>query len=206
MWITTLILALVAQASFIEGEVQDARSHSGIPSAKVTLVSRRGITEWQYTDIDGRFRFTGLPDVRYTLTVEHPAYKSVELDGSALFGAQPPRMLVELTEIGKPPETGSAVSVSELQLPKSIRKEFERARTYLTQNRYKDAEAVLLEVLRKHPEADVADVHLLLAKIYFHNQDLDAAAKQLQIYLRLAPDGPIADGIRHDLEKYRSKR
>jgi hypothetical protein len=206
MWIPTLILALAAQASLIEGEVRDARSHKVIPSAKVTLVSARTTTEWQYTDRNGRFRFTALPDARYILSVEHPAYKSVELDGSALFAAQPARMLVELNEIEKPPETGSVVSVSELQLPSSVRREFERARTYLTQNQYKDAEAVLLEVLRKHPEADIADVHLLLAKVYLHNQDLDAVVEQLEIYLRLAPDGPTADGIRRDLEKYRSKR
>src|SRR5262249_37920237 len=104
---------------------------------------------------------------------------------------------------------------------------------YVAQRRYKDAETLLVEGIRRHPETGdlyhalgtvyfaqgrddeaealakqahlkphtIADVHLLLAKIYLKRRDLAAVADQLEVYLREAPAGPTSAGIKKDLEK-----
>src|SRR5688572_19096839 len=135
MWIPTLILALAAQFSVIQGEVRNAQSRDVIPFARVTLSSARTTVESRYTDQNGRFSFTGLPDATYyVLSVDHPSYKSAELDGPSLLVALPALIRMDLVPREQQPSgRATAVPVSELQIPKNARKEFDRARTYVRQ-------------------------------------------------------------------------
>jgi tetratricopeptide (TPR) repeat protein len=211
MWTPILALALAAQISAIQGEVRDAQSHNVIPFARVTLSSARTTVDWRYADQNGRFYFAGLPDATYyVLSVDHPSYNSVELDGSSLLAALPALIRMELVPREKR-ISGSAVSASELSIPKNARKELDRARNYVqhgrfdeaekcylkaaslsdapeisvnfadlysSQQRYQEAETLLVEAIRRHSNA--GDLYHALATIYFAQGREDDAAELAQ--------------------------
>jgi len=216
MWTPILVLALAAQISAIQGEVRDAQSHNVIPFAKVTLASARTTVDWRYSDQNGRFDFAGLPAATYyVLSVDHPSYNSVELDGSSLLAALPALIRMELVPREKP-LSGSTVSASELSIPKNARKELDRARNYVqherldlaeksylkaaalsdapeisvkfadlysTQRRYREAETLLVEAIRRHSNA--GDLYHALATIYFaQGRDDDAVELAQQAHVR----------------------
>jgi hypothetical protein len=74
---------------------------------------------------------------------------------------------------------------------------FALANAYFVQERFDDAEAMALEAdSRTHR---IADVHLLLAKIYLRRRNSTAVIRQLEMYLKEAPEGPVKDRIRKEL-------
>ncbi|HYR90831.1 MAG TPA: tetratricopeptide repeat protein [Terriglobia bacterium] len=76
---------------------------------------------------------------------------------------------------------------------------FALANVYFVQERLDDAEAMALEAdSRTHR---IADVHLLLAKIYLRRRNSAAVIRQLEIYLKEAPESPVKDRIRKELER-----
>lgn len=152
MWISTLVLALTAQVSVIQGEVRNTQSHTAIPFARVTLSSARTTIDWQYTDQSGRFRFGGLPGPGYyLLSVDHPSYNTAELDGASLMLALQALIRIELVPREKVPSGfAQVVSVAELLLPKDARKEFDRARTYVQRQECAKAVSHFEKGLRFH--------------------------------------------------------
>ena len=68
---------------------------------------------------------------------------------------------------------------------------FALANAYFVQERFDDAEAMALEAdSRTHR---IADLHLLLAKIYLRRRNSAAVIRQLEMYLKEAPEGPVKD-------------
>jgi tetratricopeptide (TPR) repeat protein len=68
---------------------------------------------------------------------------------------------------------------------------------YFEQGRFDEAEATALKAdARIH---HIADVHLLLAKLYLRKGNSDALMEQLETYLKEAPNGPVSDRIRQAL-------
>jgi Tfp pilus assembly protein PilF len=65
---------------------------------------------------------------------------------------------------------------------------------YFEQGRFDEAEAMALKAgARAH---HIADVHLLLAKLYLRKGNSDGVTEQLEAYLKEAPNGPVSDRIR----------
>ena len=68
------------------------------------------------------------------------------------------------------------------------------ALVYFEEGRFDEAEATALKAdARPH---HIADVHLLLAKLYLRNGNSAALKEQLESYLKEAPNGTISDRIR----------
>jgi tetratricopeptide (TPR) repeat protein len=75
------------------------------------------------------------------------------------------------------------------------------ALAYLAEGRSDDAEHAALQAdSRRH---SVADLHLLLARIYMEKQNPAEAVKQLTTFLKEAPRHPAAQQVRNDLRKIR---
>jgi tetratricopeptide (TPR) repeat protein len=112
------------------------------------------------------------------------------------------------------------------------------AELYMVQRRPDEAEAVLLETIRKQPrsgdayyglaiiyfaqdlfenakasalQADanphkIADVHLLLAKLYQREQNVAAVLQQMELYLKEAPDGANSERARQAVKTLRKNQ
>ena len=76
----TLIFALLAQVSAIEGEVRDSRTHTPIPFARVELFRSQTPVTRQSTGPDGRFQFGFLPPAHYVLVVDVSGYEPTSMD------------------------------------------------------------------------------------------------------------------------------
>ena len=95
-------------------------------------------------------------------------------------------------------EAEAVVAAAILKFPEEGDPYYGLANVYFVQERFQDAEAAALEAdSRKHR---IADVHLLLAKIYVRSGNSAAVVVQLQTYLKEAPDGPAKDKIRKALK------
>ena len=119
-----IVLVMLAQASAIEGQVRDARTHNTIASVKVEL-SYEGIPlDTQYTGPDGRFRFASVIPYSYAISAVYDGYNpaAVELE-------IPTPVIIELTRTIKPSRNAPpVVSLREYMAPENARKEFDRAR------------------------------------------------------------------------------
>lgn len=79
---------------------------------------------------------------------------------------------------------------------------FGLAVAYVSQGRFEEAEAAALQAdSRPHR---VADLHLVLAKMYFRTRP-EKVAHQLELYLKEAPNGPESDRVRKALEAAKRK-
>jgi len=112
------------------------------------------------------------------------------------------------------------------------------AEVYSAQKRFEEAEAVILDTIRKQPEAGdayyglaliyaaqgafeeaeasarqaeahphlVADVHLLLAELYWRQHKDADAVRELTMYLNEAPKGPQSDRVRQTIKNLEKQR
>lgn len=76
---------------------------------------------------------------------------------------------------------------------------YEIARTYWTLGRLQQAEPHALEAVRLQPT--LAPIHVLLGNIALRKQDAPGALREFQEYLRLDPNGPMAQGTRAMVKK-----
>jgi len=76
---------------------------------------------------------------------------------------------------------------------------YELARTYWAIGRWQQAEPHALEALRIQPT--MAPVHVLLGNIALRKQDAPGALAQFQDYLKLDPNGPLAEPTRAMVKK-----
>ena len=203
MFTESLIFALAAQLITIEGHVVDARTHAGVVLAKVELMRLQTPLDKRYTDADGRFFFGGFPAGPYRIVVESSEYETAafELDmASAGFPITVELVRKKnLPAINMPPVVsirpgGDPSVLNDLgnlyrKLGQLGRAEdaFKRARAltdsvfvslnladvYLIQKRFKDAESVLLEAVRKQP--DSGDAYYGLVLVYLQQGRLDNA-------------------------------
>jgi tetratricopeptide (TPR) repeat protein len=74
---------------------------------------------------------------------------------------------------------------------------FALAKLHFDQSQFKESLAAGLQAHSKTHR--MADVHILLAKIYLSLQDYPALTAQLRLYLEESPKGPMADQVRKNL-------
>lgn len=78
------------------------------------------------------------------------------------------------------------------------------ALAYFEQGHIDEAEKAALDAdSRIHR---IADLHMLLAKIYLRKQNAAALIEQLESYLEEAPNGPQSEEVRQDLKRFRSRQ
>jgi len=202
MFTESLIFALAAQLMTIEGNVVDARTRAGVVLAKVELLRSQTPLDKRYTAADGRFFFGGFPEGPYRIVVESPEYETYafELDmASAGFPItvelirkknsptidMPPVVSIRprdpsvLNDLGnlyrKLGQLGRAEDAFKRAraLTDSVFVSLNLADVYLIQNRFKDAEDVLLEAVRKQP--DSGDAYYGLVLVYLRQGRLNNA-------------------------------
>ena len=79
---------------------------------------------------------------------------------------------------------------------------YELAKTYWTLGRWQEAEPHAFKAAALEPR--MAPVHVVLGNIALKRQDADGAIKEFQEYLRLDPQGPMADAVRDMVKKIQS--
>src|SRR5262245_15940681 len=121
------LLLSLTQFAQIEGQVRDARTHGPIPLARVELSSVHLPFQRMDTNTEGRFACWDFTTGRYTISVDSPEYQrsSIEID----IPADANGLVIELApKKTRKTNTPPVVSVREYPVPKSARKEFDRAR------------------------------------------------------------------------------
>ena len=73
------------------------------------------------------------------------------------------------------------------------------AQIEFSRGRLKEAEEAALQAHQKKHR--MADVHLLLAKVYLSLEKYPALIGQLRLYLEENPKGPLADRVRQNLKE-----
>jgi tetratricopeptide (TPR) repeat protein len=76
---------------------------------------------------------------------------------------------------------------------------YELAKTYWAMGRWQEAEPHAFKAAALEPT--MAPVHVVLGNIALRRQDADGALKEFQEYLRLDPQGPMADAVRAMVKK-----
>jgi predicted Zn-dependent protease len=66
--------------------------------------------------------------------------------------------------------------------------------TLLRLNRTEAAEKSARDLIRQRPDSGLA--HLVLVNIYLHQADYRAALEEVEVYLKLEPNGPIDAQVR----------
>jgi tetratricopeptide (TPR) repeat protein len=96
--------------------------------------------------------------------------------------------------LGKPAEANELVEHGLELDPGSWVGELARTETLLRLNRTEAAEKSAHDLIRQRPDSSPA--HILLANIYVLQADYRAALEEVEVYLRLEPNGPINAQVR----------
>jgi tetratricopeptide (TPR) repeat protein len=131
MLVHSLIFTMVTQFGSIDGQVRDARTHMPIILAKVELSTLRTPVDLQLTGSDGRFRFVNLPEGNYSISVSYSGYQPVHVEIDMPMSAFPIMIDIVRRETS-PTNIQPTISLREYLIPKSARKEFDRARKEVT--------------------------------------------------------------------------
>lgn len=83
--------------------------------------------------------------------------------------------------------------------PDSTPAKYELAKTYWAEGRWQDAAPYAEATVKAVP--DLAGAHALLGNIRLREHNPQGALKEYQEYLRLDPDGPMAEGVRDTIAK-----
>jgi predicted Zn-dependent protease len=134
----TLIFAMLAQVSVIEGEVRDSGTHAPIPFARVELFRSQTPVARQSSGTDGRFQFGLLPPAHYVISVDIAGYEPNSMDFETDRTVFP--MIIEMTRKRMLPSSDHqpVVSLNHL-MPKGATKEFDRARKEVKQDNCEEA-------------------------------------------------------------------
>src|SRR5262245_54215605 len=123
-FLAVVIVPALAALLTLEGRVRDSRTHMGLPYAKVELLCAGVRIGLDYTDIDGRFRFTNLEPRTCTVLVALAGYNTMSV---AVDTSNESYIELELMRpaIKAPPQPGSPqVPVQEYLVPRNAQKEF----------------------------------------------------------------------------------
>jgi cytochrome c-type biogenesis protein CcmH/NrfG len=83
--------------------------------------------------------------------------------------------------------------------PDAPQGQYELAKTYWAMGRWQDADPHVQKALSLKP--DMAPAHVLMGNVALRKRDAQTALKEFQEYLRLDPNGPMADGTRQMVVK-----
>jgi len=143
-----------------------------------------GVNGQSLTDSSGKFRFSGLGQAQYIVTVRAPGYR--EARQQVDLQTQPRaylqfQLVPEKTEPTAP--TGPAAIINS-DIPPEARKEFDQGRTLLLDEKNIEKAIPHLEkAISLHPK--YAEAHLLLGTAYVDNKQWDKAERELKKTLEI---------------------
>ncbi len=97
-------------------------------------------------------------------------------------------------QLGKPAEADEFVERGLELDPGSWAGQLARTEALLRLNRTEAAEKSARDLIRQRPDSGLA--HLVLVNIYLHRADYRAALEEVEVYLKLEPNGPIDAQVR----------
>jgi tetratricopeptide (TPR) repeat protein len=169
----------------IQGQVRFGNNNAPAENALVRLEgSGSGVNGQTMTDNSGKFRFTGIGQAQYVVTVRAPGY--VEARQEVDLKTQPRAYLnFQLTPEKKQPTTPSGPSaIINIDVPPEAQKEFDQGRTILLDEKNVEKAITHLEkAINLHPR--FAEAHLLLGTAYLDNKQLDKAERELKKTLEI---------------------
>ena len=120
------ILVVVMQFTSLEGQVREAQTRKTLPLVKVELLHQGVPSAWEYTDLDGHFRFLNVSPVTYTISATLPGYDAKAFEFNAAMRSS---VEIELTRTAdRKQNVAPVVSLRDYMIPETARKEFDRAR------------------------------------------------------------------------------
>ena len=143
-----------------------------------------GVNGQSLTDSSGKFRFSGLGQAQYIVTVRAPGYR--EARQQVDLATQPRaylqfQLVPEKTEPISPAGPGAIINIS---IPPEAQKEFEQGRTILLEEKnVENAITHLEKAVSLHPK--FVDAHLLLGTAYLDNKQWDKAERELKKTLEI---------------------
>jgi tetratricopeptide (TPR) repeat protein len=121
-----LLVSIPAVAADVDGEVRAGVRRGLTEPASVQLLKNGAIIAEQFTDLAGRFEFRGIPAGNYTIRIKYAGFKVEEVPLNLGGRDVRSRVPVTLTPVENPSDVSpSTVSVTELNIPRSARKELE---------------------------------------------------------------------------------
>jgi tetratricopeptide (TPR) repeat protein len=144
-----------------------------------------GVNGQTLTDASGKFRFSGLGQAQYIVTVRAPGYQ--EARQNVDLQTQPRAYLqFQLTPEKKPepiPPSGPAAIIN-IDVPPEAQKEFDQGRTtLLDEKNVEKAIAHLEKAISLHPR--FTEAHLLLGTAYLDNKQWEKAERELKKTLEI---------------------
>jgi tetratricopeptide (TPR) repeat protein len=169
----------------IQGQVRFGDKNAPAENALVRLEgSGSGVNGQTMTDTSGKFRFTGIGQAQYIVTVRAPGY--VEARQEVDLKTQPRAYLnFQLTpEKTQPIAPSGPAAIINIDVPPEAQKEFDQGRTILFDEKNVEKAITHLEkAINLHPR--FAEAHLLLGTAYLDNKQLDKAERELKKTLEI---------------------
>jgi tetratricopeptide (TPR) repeat protein len=183
------IFVMLMQLASINGQVHEARTHKALAMVRIELLEQGIPSAMDYSDAEGRFRFTNLLPGSYTISADAMGYTPtlVEIDPTMPFPVD-----VELTRTKLKRQDVSALNArgnryrrlgqlekaeacfkSAFQESNSVYIALNLAEVYTAQQRFEDAKAVLTVAARRAPES--GDAYYGLALVYFKQERFEEA-------------------------------
>ncbi|MCM3869240.1 MAG: tetratricopeptide repeat protein [Pyrinomonadaceae bacterium] len=190
--ISSALAAYAQGAHTLQGRVVTPAGHQPNSPVKITLtLNGRRIYE-TFTDLSGRFSFTGLNRGRYQITAEGDGQSfdttSVYAEVSA-FGSAPQLFTqdVQLRAIpGKPMQQAGVVSAFSQDVPKRAREALERSIELTGEGKTQAAIEKIQEALKEFPE--YFEAHFQLGNQYLKAGRFDEAVSQLDRARQINPN------------------
>jgi tetratricopeptide (TPR) repeat protein len=176
----------------IQGQVRFAEG--GAPAERVLVRVEgfgSGVNGQTMTDSSGKFRFSGLGQAQYVVTVRAPGYVEArqQVDLQTM-----PRAYLNFQLVPEKKEINPLPTVSELvdaRVPAEAQKEFETGRRMLIEEKkVADGIAHLEKAVSLYPA--FIDAHLLLGTAYMDNKQLDKAERELRKTIEISPKATAA--------------
>jgi tetratricopeptide (TPR) repeat protein len=171
----------------IQGQVRYA--DGGAPAERVLVRVEgfgSGVNGQAMTDSSGKFRFSGLGQAQYVVTVRAPGYVEArqQVDLQTMPRAYLNFQIVpEKKEITPLPVASGMVDA---RVPPEAQKEFETGRRMLIdEKKVEDGVAHLEKAISLYPA--FLDAHLLLGTAYMDNKQLDKAERELRKTIEISP-------------------
>ena len=138
-----------------------------------------------FTDSAGSFEFRGIPVGYYSIVIDHPNYRHLELSVEVLRG--PPQRLTLYLE-PRPPATpsGGVISSARFSVSKEAGKLVVKGETELRKKHYTEAGRFFDHALAIEPR--FAEAHSDRGLIYLQQKDLEHAREQFESALALSPN------------------
>ena len=166
------------RAAELNGRVREAGGQKTVPFAWVRLQGPGVVASDEFTNVDGRFRFTGITAGPYTIEVICPGFETVSISVDVLGMNHPEQLEIELKPSAVIPQGRLVASAAELMIPKSARREFERARD---EQKHSNCERALVHLERAIREyARYASAHNAMGNCYAELHDLDRAEQSFK--------------------------